>query len=149
VRQNSQPQHQLVPRRLRLRRLLVQLRDPIAQVTRFLLLRLSSASFLLAHERADLFGHALAPGLKPLDLAQQLASQLVALQHLVNAGPRPLPARRQALAHGIWPFANQFDVEHRRIIGRVFFGKAEGRNALRPDTERQTPWGLRPPRIIP
>ena len=117
VRQIRQPQHQLVPRRLRFRRLLVQLRDPVAQVAGFLLLRLGLRDFLLAHQRADFFGHALALGLERFDLAQQLAPLLVQLEQLVNAGLIPCPARRQALAHKIRPFTNQFDVEHRRIIG--------------------------------
>ena len=119
MRQIRQPQHQLVPGRLRLRRLFIQRRDPVAQVAGFLLLGLGLGEFLLAHERADLLGHALALGLERFDLAQQLAPQLVAREHLVNAGLIPCPARRQALAHEIRLFANQFDVEHRRIIFRV------------------------------
>jgi hypothetical protein len=122
VRQIRQPQHQLVAGRLRIRRLLVQFRDPVAQVAGLLLLRLGLGGLLLAHERADLLGHPLALGLERFDLAQQLASQLVALEHLVDVGLIPCPARRQPLAHEIRAFANQFDIEHRRIIGTRLFG---------------------------
>ena len=50
VRQVRQPQHQLVPGRLRFRRLLIEFRDAVAQVAHFLLLGLGLGEFLLAHE---------------------------------------------------------------------------------------------------
>ena len=125
VGQIRQPQHQLIPRRFRFRRLLVQRRDAVAQVAGLLLLSLCLRDLLLAHQRADLFRHALALGLKRFDLAQQLAPLLVQLQQFVNAGLIPCPARRQALAHKIRPFTNQFDVEHRRIIGATSSAASE------------------------
>jgi hypothetical protein len=60
--------------------------------------------------------------LNRFDLAQQLAALFVAREHLINAGLIPCPARCQSLAHEIRPFANQFDIEHRRIIGTRNFG---------------------------
>src|SRR2546423_4244414 len=42
---------------------------------------------------------------------------LVEFEDVLDLGLLPCPARAQPLAHEIGPIPNQFDVEHRRIIG--------------------------------
>jgi len=96
MRQVRQAQHQLIPRRLALCRLLVQCGDAVAQLARFRLLRLGLGGFLLAHQCADFLRHVVALGFERFDLCKQLAALFVEFEQLVNVSfiPCPRVARR-------------------------------------------------------
>ena len=116
MRQIRQLQEQGVPPLRRLRGFLVQCRDPRAQVARFGLFRLGFGGFLLGHQRADLLGDGIARGLEFFHLGQALAPPLVQGQHFADLLFLMAVARGQALADKIGLFANQSNIEHRRII---------------------------------
>jgi len=138
MRQVGQLQHQLTARRIALRRLPVQCGDAITQIARFRLFRLSFGGFLLAHQRADFLRRAVALGLEHFDLGQELASLLVEFEQFVNVSFIPCPARGESLADKIRLVANQFNVEHREIIG-VKSSAARWKAAGKPTVENMDP----------
>src|SRR5207244_10156257 len=64
-----------------------------------------------------LFGGSIALGFECLHFAEEFAALLVKPQQLVHMRFIPCPAAGQSATHQIGLFAEQFDVEHRRIIG--------------------------------
>ena len=73
--------------------------------------------FLLAHQRADFLGRAVALGLERFNLGECLASYFVGPENSDNISFIPCPARGESLADKVRLVANQFNVEHREIIG--------------------------------
>ena len=65
---------------------LVQLGDPVADGAGLRLLGLGLLGLLLAHQRADLLGDGVAPGLELLDLGQRGAAALVEGENLGDLG---------------------------------------------------------------
>ena len=114
----GQAQQQLVAPGLGGGGLFVEFGDFVAQVAGFLFFSFGLGGLLLAHQRADFLGNAVALGLEGLDFREQFAALLVVLQQIVNPGfssPPPRVARRWRTL--VRMFAHEFDVEHRGIIG--------------------------------
>ena len=84
VRQVGQLQHQGVARGLGLGGLLVQRGDFFAQFAGFGFFGLGLGDFLLAHQRADFLGDAVALGFERFDFGQRFAALLVQLEQFVN-----------------------------------------------------------------
>ncbi len=118
VRKIGQANQDFVPSRLHLDYLLVQVFDPRAQVLRLLLFRFCFVQFLLPHQRANFLGNPVAQGFELFGFCQQFPPLLIEAKKLVDLGLIPSPPRRQPFPHQVRFFANQFDVQHRRIIGR-------------------------------
>jgi hypothetical protein len=74
-------------------------------------------SFLPPHPRADFLGGAIPLGVEILDFREDFPPLLVELGQFVNLGVIPRSARGKASARKIRLVTNQFDAEHRQIIG--------------------------------
>ena len=116
VRQVWQLQHEGVARGLNFAGLLVERGNAVAQLARLRLFRLRLRGFLLSHQRADFLGNAIALRFQRFNFRQNFPPRFVELEHFINQGFIPCPARRQTPTHKIRFLANQFDVEHRAII---------------------------------
>ena len=130
MRQIRQLQHQRIERCIRLRQLLVERGNSVAEIPGFRLLRFGLGGFLLPHQGADFLRHPVALRLERLDFRQDFPPLLVESEQFVNFGLIPCPARRQARTHKIGFFTDQFDVEHERNLRNALgSGKPIGFNA--------------------
>ena len=118
MREVRQSKQNLVPRLFRCRNCLVQFGDLVADLPRFSLLGFGFGRLLLRHQKTDFLRDAIPLRLQAFDFREQFATPIVQLQKRINFNLIPCPAAGQSFPDKIRLFANQFDVQHRGIIGR-------------------------------
>src|SRR5215831_1054634 len=96
---------------------LVQLRDAIPQIARLFLFRFGLRRLFLSHKGPNLLRYSIALCFQRFDLSEQLSPLLIESNYLIDPGLISSPAGGETLTNKIRLLANQFDVEHRRIIG--------------------------------
>ena len=116
VRQIGQLQQQGVALLGSLRHFLVQFGNARAHIPCFLLFGFGFSGLFLPQERANFLGYAVSRGLESFNFGQPRAPAFVQCQQRADLLLVTAVAGGQALPDEIGFFANQSDIEHRRII---------------------------------